>query len=184
MPTAQTTHEEPDDTLMPKIARNPTGATLAALLVAGVAVLVFLGIDGWADGEGRGERRVLEIRAQSASLIAADVAQFEERRRREGDGYAAGETLLADWLGQFPSAERERMLDWSHYHALRADTRPGGFAVRTSSGPGTSGFFRVEIDREAGTVSATCGGDPAPRCVNGRWRVEQHGLERAYLLGR
>ncbi len=75
------------------------------------------------------------------------------------------------------------MLEWTRYHSLRTDTRPGGFTVRTSSGPGASGFFRIEVDREAGTVSATCGGDPAPRCTNGRWRVEQHGLPRAYLLG-
>jgi hypothetical protein len=168
---------------MPVIVRNPVAAALAALLVVSVAVLGFLGIEGWADGEGQGDRRVLEIRAESASLIAADVAQFEERRRREGEGYAAGETLLADWLGQFPRDERGRMLEWTRYHSLRTDTRPGGFTVRTSSGPGASGFFRIEVDREAGTVSATCGGDPAPRCTNGRWRVEQHGLPRGYLLG-
>ena len=41
---------------MPVIVRNPIGAALAALLVVSLAVLAFLGIDGWADGEGRGDR--------------------------------------------------------------------------------------------------------------------------------
>jgi hypothetical protein len=33
-------------------------------------------------------------------------------------------------------------------------------------------------------VTATCGGDPAPGCVNGRWRILDHGLVRRYVLGR
>ncbi|HEX6652780.1 MAG TPA: hypothetical protein VF072_08555 [Thermoleophilaceae bacterium] len=40
------------------------------------------------------------------------------------------------------------------------------------------------VDRPARRVSATCGGDPAPGCVNGRWRILDHGLVRRYLLGR
>ena len=60
------------------------------------------------------------------------------------------------------------MLDWTRYHRLRTDTHSGGFVVRTSSGPGATGFFRIEVDRRARTVSATCGGDPAPGCRGGR----------------
>jgi hypothetical protein len=167
---------------MPVIVRNPFGAALAACLLVAFGVVVFLGIDGWGGG-GDGDRRVLEIRAESASLIAADVAQVEERRRRNGKGYAAGETLLADWLAQFPARERRRMLDWSRYHELRTDTSAGGFVVRTASGPGASGFFRLEVDRRAKTVLASCGGEPAPGCRHGRWRIERHGLLESYLLG-
>jgi hypothetical protein len=165
------------------IVRNPIAAALAALLVVALAVGAYLGLDSWENGEGRGERRVLEIRARSAPLIAADVARFEENRRREGRDYAAGETLLADWLAQYPRGERPRMLEWTRYHSLRTDTRAGGFSVRTASGPGVSGFFRIDVDRDARTVRATCGGDPAPGCVAGRWRVESQGLRRSYLLG-
>ncbi len=168
---------------MAVIVRNPFGAALAVAMLVAFAFVAYLGIDGWGGGGGDGDRRVLEIRAASASLIAADVAQLEERRRRNGDGYAAGETLLADWLGQFPAKERKRMLDWTRYHRLRTDTRPGGFVVRTSSGPSATGFFKLEVDRRAKTVSATCGGDPAPGCRGGRWRIGRHGLQESYLLG-
>jgi len=164
--------------------RNPLTIALVALLVVGAAVTGFVLLDNWENRAGRGERSVREIRAQSAPLITADVARFEESRRRAGDGYAAGETLLADWLGQYPRSERERMLGWTRDHALRTDTRSGGFSVRTSSGPDVSGWFRIEVDRAAGLVRSTCGGDPAPGCAAGRWRPEDYGLEVKYLMGR
>jgi hypothetical protein len=47
-----------------------------------------------------------------------------------------------------------------------------------------SGRDRLEVDCHAHRVTATCGGDPAPGCVNGRWRFEDHGLVRRYLVGR
>ena len=164
------------------IRRSPLVAVLPLVLVLVLALVVALAMGGWGT-EGEGDRRVLEIRAGSASLIAADVAQLEEQRRRNGEGYAAGETLLADWLAQFPRRDRRRMLDWSRYHDLRTETHRGGFSVHTSSGPGASGWFSIEVDRRARRVEAACGGEPAPGCRNGRWRIARHGLQESYLLG-
>ncbi|HEX6584883.1 MAG TPA: hypothetical protein VF056_14885 [Thermoleophilaceae bacterium] len=46
------------------------------------------------------------------------------------------------------------------------------------------GWYRLEVERRAGRISATCGGGPAPGCTDGHWRFEAHGLQASYLLGR
>ena len=45
------------------------------------------------------------------------------------------------------------------------------------------GDHRLEVERKAGRIHATCGGSPAPGCIGGRWRIQAHGLPASYLLG-
>jgi hypothetical protein len=85
---------------------------------------------------------------------------------------------------QWDSRERDEMRDGARYHGTQATATRSGFVIETSSGPGTSGWFRLEVDRRAGTVARTCGGDPAPTCRAGRWPKDAHGAVDSYLLGR
>jgi len=132
-----------------------------------------------------GNRRVREIRASSAPLIASDLAGFQERVRREGRGYARDtDALINAWLKQFPRRERHEMRDWTGYHGVQASATGSGFAIETMSAPEADGWYRLAVERKAGRISATCGGSPAPGCVEGRWRFQAHGLPASYLLGR
>lgn len=163
------------------LVRHPIGAGAGVLGLLTLALLVLSTLDGRADGVRGGDRRVLEIRAESASLIASDLAGFQERRRREGRGYARGtEALVSSWLTQFDRRERGGMRDWTEYHGVHASASGSRFVVETSSGPGTDGWYRLTVDRRAGRVTARCGGDPAPGCSRGRWRIGTHGLPRSY----
>ena len=51
------------------------------------------------------------------------------------------------------------------------------------SAPDADGWYRLEVERKAGRITATCGG-PTPGCSKGRWRYQEHGLPASYLLGR
>jgi len=91
--------------------------------------------------------------------------------------------VAADWLTQFGAEHRRQMREWTQYHGVHASATRRAFVIETVSAPAADGWYRLAVNRRARSVSATCGGDPAPGCVNGRWRIESHGLVRAYLLG-
>ena len=167
------------------VIRYPLGGavSLVALLTAIALVVMSVGDDSPAVRDGN--HRVREILASSAPLIASDLAGFQERRRREGRGYARDtEGLVADWLRQFDAKDRRRMREWTRYHGVDATGTASGFVVETSSAPDADGWYRLEVERRAGRVTATCGGAPATGCRDGHWRIERHGLIRRYLLGR
>jgi hypothetical protein len=117
---------------------------------------------------------VLRIRASSAPLIAADLAGVWDRR--------PDSDLLPVWLAQYSGDDRRQMRDWLSYHHARVSAGAVRLRVETSSGPGTDGWFRLEVDRRAGRVALTCGGSPAPGCTGGRWRLDRFGLIPADLL--
>jgi hypothetical protein len=174
----------PTKSQMLVLIRHPVGFVSALSLLAFLA-LILSTLGDPAGAVRGGDRRVLEIRAESATLIASDLAGFQERWRREGHGYARGtEALLGAWLTQFDRQDRRRMRDWTEYHGVHASASGSAFVVETSSGPGTDGWYRLAVDRRAGRVAARCGGSPAPGCANGRWRIGTHGLDVSYLLGR
>jgi hypothetical protein len=133
---------------------------------------------------GAGDARVTRIRAGSASLVAADVAQVQTRRARRGLPFARDTgALLRAWLAQWKKPRvRDRMRDWAEYHGLRASAGRERFVVRTSAGPGTSGWFRLAVDDRTDRVTATCGGTPAPGCRRGRWNPTDHGHAPRYYL--
>jgi hypothetical protein len=134
-------------------------------------------------GSGAGDARVTRIRAESASLVAADIAQVQTRRRQRGLPFARDtEALLRAWLAQWKPSQRDRMRDWAEYHGLRASAGRDRFVVRTSAGPGTTGWFRLAVDDRADRVAATCGGEPAPGCDHGRWNPGDHGHAPRYYL--
>jgi len=167
------------------LVRHPLGAGAMLLSLALLAAFLLSTLDEPSGAVRDGDRRVLEIRATSAPLLASDFAGFQERRRREGRGYARGtDALVAAWVRQFEPRERDEMIEWSRYHGTHASATRRGFVVETSSGPGASGWYRLEVDRRAGTVERTCGGDPAPTCRKGRWPKDAHGAVDSYLLGR
>jgi hypothetical protein len=58
--------------------------------VVAFAAFLLSTLDDEGGGVRDGNRRVREIRASSAPLIASDLAGFQERMRREGRGYAPG----------------------------------------------------------------------------------------------
>jgi hypothetical protein len=91
---------------------------------------------------------------------------------------------VGDWLTQYDARHRRQMLDWTRYHGVRASATRHGSVVETMSAPAADGWYRLEVDRRAPLVSATCGGSPAPGCVNGHWRTLDFGLVRRYVLGR
>ena len=91
---------------------------------------------------------------------------------------------MSDWLTQFGREHRRQMRGWTEYHGVRASATRTRFVVETMSAPAADGWYRIAVDRRAQRVSATCGGDPAPGCVDGRWRIADHGLVRRYVLGR
>ena len=161
--------------------RHPVGIAVSALALLSFLVFVLSSVQG---APGR-DRKVERIRADSVPLVAADLAGFQERRRREGRDYAHDtEALVADWLAQFDSEHRGQMREWTQYHGVHATATRRGFVIETASAPAADGWYRLAVDRRTRTVSATCGGDPAPGCTGGRWRVRDYGLVRAYLLGR
>ena len=170
---------------MTVLVRHPLGAGGALLSLALFAALLLSTLGEGAGAVRDGDRRVLEIRAESAPLVASDLASFQERRRRDGAGYADGtDALVGEWAEQFPRGDRDEMIEWTRYHGTHATATARGFTVETSSGPGASGWFRIEVNREAGTVKRTCGGSPAPTCRAGRWPKDAHGTPDSYLLGR
>jgi hypothetical protein len=154
--------------------------TLAVLAV----LTLGLSIPAERGGTSAGDARVTRIRAGSASLVAADVAQIQTRRRRRGLPFARDtQALLRAWLAQWKKPRvRYRMRDWAEYHGLRASAGRDQFVVRTSAGPGTSGWFRLAVDDRADRVAATCGGAPAPGCRHGRWNPGDHGHAPRYYL--
>jgi hypothetical protein len=177
--------QAPTKSQMLVVMRHPIGAGLSALALLAFLAFVLSTMDGGATGVRDGDRRVLEIRAESAPLIASDLAQIQERRRRAGLGYARDtDALVAAWLRQFDTGERHDMREWSEYHGAHASATATRFVVETSSGPGADGWYRLEVDRRAGRVERTCGGEPTPGCVRGRWPADSHGLSDRYLLWR
>jgi hypothetical protein len=167
------------------LVRHPLGAGGALLSLALFAAFLLSTLSEGAGAVREGDPRVLEIRAESAPLVASDLASFQERRRRDGAGYARGtDALVSEWTQQFPRRDRDEMLDWTRYHGAHATATRSGFTIETSSGPGASGWFRIEVDRAGGRVERTCGGDPAPTCRAGRWPKDAHGTPDTYLLGR
>jgi len=167
------------------LVRHPLGVAASLLSLALLAALLLSTLGEGDDAVRGADRRVLEIRAESAPLVASDLAGFQERRRREGRGYARdADALLAAWVLQWKPRERDGMRDWARYHGTHAGATRSGFLIETSSGPGASGWFRLEVDRRAGTVERTCGGDPAPTCRAGHWPKNAHGAVDSYLLGR
>jgi hypothetical protein len=167
------------------LVRTPIGARLTLLALVAVAAILLSELDDRGAGVGDGNRKVREIRASSAPLIASDLAGYQERMRREGRCYARDtDALINDWLTQFPRRERRRMRDWSEYHGVQASATKAGFTIDTASAPDADGWYRLEVKRKAGRITATCGGSPAPGCRKGRWRIQAHGLVASYLLGR
>jgi hypothetical protein len=167
------------------LVRHPVGAGLSLLAVAAFAAFVLTALADRGGAARDGDRRVREIRASSAPLIASDMAGFQERMRRDGRGYAPDtETLVAAWLTQFPRGERRKMRDWTEYHGVEGSATSSGFVIETMSAPDADGWYRLEVERKAGRITATCGGWPTPGCTEGRWRYEAHGLPASYLLGR
>jgi len=165
--------------------RHPVGIAVSALALLSFLGFVLASVYGQPAGVRGRDLKVERIRASSAPLVAADLAGFQERRRREGRDYAREtEALVADWLAQFDSEHRGQMREWTQYHGVHATATRRGFVIETASAPAADGWFRLAVDRRTRTVSATCGGDPAPGCTGGRWRIRDYGLVRAYLLGR
>jgi hypothetical protein len=165
--------------------RHPVGIGVSALALLSFLAFVLSSVYGEAGGAGGRDPKVERIRADSAPLIASDLAGFQERRRRAGRGYAPDtEALVGDWLTQFGAEHRRQMREWTRYHGVRASATRHGFAIETLSVPGADGWYRLEVDRRARRVAATCGGDPAPGCVDGRWAIAAFGQVRGYLLGR
>jgi hypothetical protein len=165
--------------------RSPFGVAIAAGLVAAFLALGLTRLGDKAERAATANDKVRQIRAESAPLVASDLIQYQERRRRAGQPYAANTAELVDgWLVQFGEDNREQMLDWIAYHDATGGAGASRAWAETSSGPGTDGWFRVEVDRAAGRVDATCGGSPAPGCVAGRWAIGEFGLSAEYLLGR
>ncbi len=167
------------------VVRHPISAGVSLVGLLALLAFVLSMLEGGVGVAHDGDRRVREIRASSAPLIASDLAGFQERLRREGLGYARDTDALIDaWLKQFPRRDRHEMRDWTGYHGLQASATRSGFVIETMSAPEADGWYRLEVRRKAGRISATCGGSPAPGCVGGRWRIQSHGLVASYLLGR
>src|SRR4051794_12606150 len=165
--------------------RHPVGIAVSALALLSFLGFVMASVYGEPAGVRGRDLKVARIRASSAPLVATDLAGFQERRRREGRGYAPDtEALVGDWLTQFDAEHRRQMRDWTQYHGVQARATRAGFVIDTVSAPAADGWFRLEVARRARLVSATCGGHPAPGCVDGRWQVEDYGLVRRYVLGR
>jgi hypothetical protein len=160
--------------------RHPVGIAVSALALLSFLAFVLSSVQG----SPRRDLKVERIRASSASLLAADLAGFQERRRREGRGYARDtKALVADWLTQFDPEDRGQMREWTQYHGVHATATHRGFVIETVSAPAADGWYRLAVDRRARRVVARCGGDPAPGCRGGRWEIRRHGLIRRYLLG-
>jgi hypothetical protein len=165
--------------------RHPVGIAVSALALVSFLGFVLASVYGEPGGVRGRDLKVERILASSAPLVASDLAGFQERRRREGRGYALDtDALVSDWLTQFDREHRREMREWTQYHGVQASATRTRFVIETMSAPAADGWFRLVVDRRAGRVSATCGGDPAPGCVNGRWSTLDHGLVRSYVLGR
>ena len=90
---------------------NPLRAGAILLSLALFAVFLLSALDERTGAVRDGDRRVLRIRAGSAPLVASDLAGFQERRRREGRGYARDtDALVAAWVRRLEPRERDEML--------------------------------------------------------------------------
>jgi|SoiMethySBSTD1v2_1073268.scaffolds.fasta_scaffold338875_2 hypothetical protein len=165
--------------------RHPVGIGVSLLALVSFLAFVLSSVYGDTGRTRSADPKVDRILADSAPLIASDLAILQERRRRTGLGYLPDtDALVSAWVRRFPRRERGRMRDWTGYHGVEASATGSGFTIEALSAPGRSGWYRLTVDRRAGQVVARCGGDPVPGCRAGRWRIEQYGLVRAYLLGR
>ena len=96
--------------------RYPVGLALGSLALTALLVLFLPKLVGPGDPAVQRDRKVERILADSAPLVAADLAGFQERRRREGSGYARDtEALVGDWLTQFGAKHRRQMREWTQY---------------------------------------------------------------------
>jgi hypothetical protein len=76
--------------------RHPVGIAVSALALLSFLGFVLASVYGEPAGVRGRDLKVERIRASSAPLVAADLAGFQERRRREGRGYASDtQSLLA-----------------------------------------------------------------------------------------
>ena len=147
--------------------RHPVGIGVSALALLSFLAFALSSVYGEPGGLGGRDRKVERILATSAPLLAADFAGFQERRRREGRGYARDtETLVAYCLEQFPAKHRRKMRGWTEYHGLQAGATRQGFVIETMSAPAADGWYRLEVDRRAQRVSATCTDSESPRSAN------------------
>jgi hypothetical protein len=165
--------------------RHPVGIGATALSLLLFLAFLLSSVYGNESGVRRADPKVDRILATSAPLIASDLATFQERRRRMGLAYLPDtDALVSAWARAFPERNRAEMRDWTGYHGVQATATRSRFSIETLSAPGRSGWYRLTVDRRTGRVIARCGGDPSPGCRAGRWRIEDHGLVRRYLLGR
>jgi hypothetical protein len=165
--------------------RHPVGLAAVSLAAIALLVLLFQQLAYPGGAAVRGDEKVDRILADSAPLIVSDLAGFQERRRRQGRGYALDtDRLIAAWTRQFRAKDRRQMREWTRYHGLEASATRSAFVIEALSAPGRTGWYRLTVDRGAHAITARCGGDPSPGCHSGRWRIEKYGEVRGYLLGR
>jgi hypothetical protein len=69
--------------------RHPVGIAVSALALLSFLGFVLASVYGEPAGVRGRDLKVERIRASSAPLVAADLAGFQERRRREGRGLRA-----------------------------------------------------------------------------------------------
>jgi hypothetical protein len=104
--------------------------------------------------------------------VVARLASLMEQDRRSGiDNTRDREALAATRR----SARLQR---------LEVSATASRFVIEATEKQPPGAWVRLAVDRQAQRVSATCGGTPTVYCTEGRWRIEEHGLDGAYLLGR
>jgi hypothetical protein len=107
-----------------------------------------------------------------AASVVAQLASLMEQDRRSGiDNTRDREALAAT-----RRSARLQRLEVSATHS--------GFVIEATEKQPLGAWVRLAVDRRSRRVMATCGGAPTVYCTDGRWRIEEHGLSRRYLLGR
>jgi hypothetical protein len=107
-----------------------------------------------------------------APSVVARRASMIEQSRRSGFDYTSDSKEPA--VTGRPSGIRK----------LEESVTESGFVIEATDELPLGAWARLEVDRQARRVTATCGGAPTVYCTDGRWRIEEHGVSRGYLLGR
>jgi hypothetical protein len=132
--------------------------------------------------------------ATDAPFLVTGLAGVQEQRRRQGMRYARDTEELADaWFRRNDPRDGEPALDasdmlarrrWAESRGLAATATDSGFEIRASSTEEPGVWFRLDVDRAAGRISATCGGNPTEYCNDGHWPIDAFGGYHSFLLGR
>ena len=138
-----------------------------------------------------------------AAVSALILAHFIREGEKQPPSPRSGDELVTDApsrvAGRARSLEQSRRSGFDDTRAaqeppptgrsagppeLEVSVTDSEFVVEATDELPPGAWARLEVDRDAGRVTTTCGGPPTVWCKGGRWSVTDYATTESYLLGR